>query len=68
MVRSLVACGEGFGITNARPHNRSSLGGVPLSYLALESDLRPLTYGLALLKAGVGHGQGKRYSTSAGAC
>ncbi len=52
MVRSLVARGEGFGIANAQPRNRASLDGLPLAYLALESDLRPLTYGLALLKDG----------------
>jgi len=52
MVRSLVARGEGFGIANAQPRNRASLDGLPLAYLTLESDLRPLTYGLALLKGG----------------
>jgi DNA-binding transcriptional LysR family regulator len=44
--------GEGFGIANAQPRNRASLDGLPLAYLELESDLRPLTYGLALLKGG----------------
>lgn len=50
MVRSLVARGEGFSIANAQPRNRAALDGLPLAYLALESDLRPLTYGVALLR------------------
>jgi DNA-binding transcriptional LysR family regulator len=52
MVRSLVARGEGFSIANAQPRNRASLDGLPLAYLALESDLRPLTYGIALMRDG----------------
>jgi DNA-binding transcriptional LysR family regulator len=49
VIRSLVARGEGYGLANAQPRNRSSLDGHPLSYLALEGDLKPLVYGVAVM-------------------
>lgn len=49
VIRSLVARGEGYGLANAQPRNRSSLDGQPLSYLMLEDQLRPLVYGIAVM-------------------
>jgi DNA-binding transcriptional LysR family regulator len=50
VIRSLVARGEGYSIANAQPRNTATLDGRKLTYLALEDTLRPLVYGIALLK------------------
>jgi DNA-binding transcriptional LysR family regulator len=50
VIRSLVARGEGFGLGNAQPKNQSSLDGRKLSYLTLETGLRPLAHGVATLR------------------
>lgn len=50
VIRSLVARGEGYSIANAQPKNTFTLDGRKLTYLALEDSLRPLDYGIALLK------------------
>ncbi|MDE8344741.1 MAG: LysR family transcriptional regulator [Acidocella sp.] len=50
VIRSLVARGEGYSIANIRPKNQSSLDGRKLSYLNLESSLKPLSYGIATLR------------------
>lgn len=50
VIRSLVARGEGYSLANAQPRNTATLDGRKLTYLALEDSLRPLDYGLVLLK------------------
>jgi DNA-binding transcriptional LysR family regulator len=50
VIRSLVARGEGYGLANAQPKNLSTLDGRKLVYLTLEGRLKPLHYGIAMLK------------------
>jgi DNA-binding transcriptional LysR family regulator len=50
VIRGLVARGEGFGLANVQPKNRSSLDGQMLSYLSLTDDLPPLMYGIASMR------------------
>lgn len=50
VIRGLVARGEGFGLANVQPKNRSALDGQMLSYLSLSDDLPPLMYGIASMR------------------
>jgi DNA-binding transcriptional LysR family regulator len=50
VIRSLVARGEGFGLTNAPPRNRSSLDGHKLSYIDLTGEPRGLVYGVMVMR------------------
>jgi len=50
VIRSLVARGEGYSLANAQPRNTATLDGRKLTYLTLEDTLRPLEYGIVLLK------------------
>jgi DNA-binding transcriptional LysR family regulator len=50
VIRSLAARGEGFGLANAQPRNRSSLDGGKLAYLVLDGDPRPLMLGILMVK------------------
>ena len=50
VIRSLVARGEGYSLANAQPRNAATLDGRKLTYLTLEDTLRPLDYGIVLLK------------------
>lgn len=45
-----MAGGEGYGLANVQPRNRSSLDGRRLSPLALEKPLKSLMHGVAILK------------------
>jgi DNA-binding transcriptional LysR family regulator len=50
IIRGLVARGEGFGLANAPPRNRTTLDGHTLSYLRLEPALEPLAHGVMMMK------------------
>lgn len=50
VIRGLVARGEGFGLANVQPRNKSALDGQMLSYLALSDELPPLMYGVASIR------------------
>jgi DNA-binding transcriptional LysR family regulator len=50
VIRSLVARGEGFGLANAPPRNKSSLDGHPLSYIELTGEPRALVYGVMVMR------------------
>ncbi|MFC6488664.1 LysR substrate-binding domain-containing protein [Nitratireductor sp. GCM10026969] len=51
VMRSMVGNGFGYGIANMRPLNTMSPDGKPLVFVSLESDLRPLTMGVAMPNA-----------------
>jgi len=51
VMRSMVANGFGYGIANMRPLNTLSPDGKPVAFVPLDSDLRPLTMGVAVPKA-----------------
>lgn len=51
LMRSMVANGFGYGIANMRPLNTMSPDGKPLVFVPLESDLNPLTMGVAMPNA-----------------
>ncbi|KXF74689.1 LysR family transcriptional regulator [Paramesorhizobium deserti] len=51
LMRSMVANGFGYGIANMRPLNTMSPDGKPLVFVPLESDLKPLTMGVAMPNA-----------------
>jgi DNA-binding transcriptional LysR family regulator len=48
VMRSMVANGFGYGIANMRPLHSMSPDGKPLVFVPIDSDLRPLTMGIAL--------------------
>lgn len=51
VMRSMVGNGFGYGIANMRPLHAMSPDGKPLVFVPLESDLRPLTMGVAMPNA-----------------
>ncbi|MER2507142.1 MAG: LysR family transcriptional regulator [Amaricoccus sp.] len=51
VLRSLVASGYGYALINVRARNSMASDGSPLGLLRLEGDFRPMTIGLATMRA-----------------
>ena len=50
VVRSLVANGFGYGLANLQPQNQQSPEGLPLKYIPLVGEYRPVVIGIASMK------------------
>jgi DNA-binding transcriptional LysR family regulator len=51
VLRALVGAGQGFGLVNVKPQSAVGLDGRPLAFVKLAGDPRPMTLGLATVKA-----------------